>query len=129
MPFGDSTLNPAEYNNAIISARYNAREKAVEFCWDEAVKYRMKMSYSHLVNWTISSRLVKTLYLNGKLKSSGNMVVVKTATGMWLAPFGRHLRYYKNGRIKEISLYTEDCYPICDSMFYKNGRFRKVKVY
>ncbi|MES2678632.1 MAG: hypothetical protein V4635_02050 [Bacteroidota bacterium] len=129
MPFGDSTLNPTEYKNAIISATYNKREKVVEFYWDNVLKYKMKMNYSHLVNWTISSKLLQTFFLNGKLKSRGTMVVVKTATGTWLAPFGRHLRYWKNGRIKEISHYTEDCSPISDSLFYKNGRFRKIRVY
>ncbi len=117
-----------DMSNVIISAKKN-RQGGADFYEGNTLMYKTTISFNDLRHWSLEKKRLVTLYGNKKIKSRGYYVVIVASSQTYLLPYGRHLDFWKNGRIKQVSIYDNHCAHIIDSLFDKNGKMEKMVRY
>ncbi len=111
---------PAPDIPVVISAKKNKKEKTIEIYENDVLKYRLENEENVFGTWTVEKIYQKIYYLNGKLKSEGEFVVI-TSGKTWVVPIGKHVHFWKNGKYKVEAVFSDTGKLLSEKHYSRKG--------
>jgi hypothetical protein len=127
--YTDSTYNSEQKIRFTTYTKYNRKEGVCDFYFNDTLRLKLKGLPSDFYYWSVETVDSSTYYLNGKTKTTGQYLVIKTTNYYWSTPILRHFSYRRNGKFKRISQFSDYGIPIRDFYYKRNGKLTKTIVH